>query len=68
MGSRQILCDVTGDWCAAAIYDRTTLAAGDHFDGPALIFEPQTTTFVSADFSARIDGGGNIWLDRRKDG
>ncbi len=68
MGSRQILCDVTGDWCAAAIYDRTTLAAGDHFDGPALIIEPQTTTFVSADFSARIDGGGNIWLDRRKDG
>jgi N-methylhydantoinase A len=68
MGSRQILCDVTGDWCAAAIYDRTTLAAGDHFDGPALIIEPQTTTLVSADFSARIDGGGNIWLDRRKDG
>ena len=28
----------------------------------ALIIEPQTTTFVSADFTARIDGAGNIWL------
>jgi len=62
VGHRPILCDVTGAWRDAAQYDRGTLAPGDHIPGPALITEPQTTTFVSADFSARIDGGGQIWL------
>ena len=43
-------------------------APGDHLSGPALIIEPQTTTFVSADFSANMDGGGNIWLNRNREG
>ncbi|WP_299657150.1 hydantoinase/oxoprolinase family protein [uncultured Tateyamaria sp.] len=63
-GHRSILCDVTGDWCEADIYDRAALRPGDHLSGPALITEPQTTTFVSADFAAHVDGGGNIWLTR----
>ncbi|WP_299779522.1 hydantoinase/oxoprolinase family protein [uncultured Roseobacter sp.] len=64
MRRRNILCDVTGKWRKADIYSRASLRAGDHLAGPALIVEPQTTTFVSADFSARVDGGGNIWLNR----
>ena len=64
VGHRRILCDVTRTWREAAIYLRDRLGPGDHLMGPALITEPQTTTFVSADFSAQVDGGGNIWLNR----
>ncbi len=67
-GQRRILCDVTGQWREAEIHDRGALRPGDHLDGPALIIEPQTTTFVSADFAAHVDGGGNIWLTRNREG
>ncbi len=61
---RSILCDVTGAWREASVYDRDALNPGDHVVSPALIIEPQTTTFVSADYSARVDGSHNIWLNR----
>jgi len=66
-GHRDVLCDVTGRWRAADIHARNTLEPGDYLDGPALIVEPQTTTFVSADYSARVDGGRNIWLTRNRE-
>lgn len=61
---RDILCEVTGRTRAAGMFERDTLEPGDRVTGPALIVEPQTTTFVSADFSAAIDAAGNIWLNR----
>jgi N-methylhydantoinase A len=64
-GVRQILCDVTGVLREALIYERSTLFTGDRLKGPALIVEPQTTTFVSADFDARVDAAGNLWLHRQ---
>ena len=67
-GQRRILCELTGEWREAETYDRSALNPGDHLEGPALIIEPQTTTFVSTDFSARVDGGGNIWLKRNREG
>lgn len=67
MKTRRILCDVTGKWREAAIYDRAGLGAGDTLAGPALIVEPQTTTFVSADFAASVDTSGNIWLKRQRE-
>jgi N-methylhydantoinase A len=48
----------------AAVFDRAALEPGDYLCGPALIVEPQTTTLVSADFTARVDGDGNLLLDR----
>jgi N-methylhydantoinase A len=65
MGVRRILCDVTGEWRDASMFDRLGLRPGDKIAGPALIIEPQTTTFVSADFAARVDAAGNIWLNRQ---
>ncbi len=65
---RRILCDVTGTWCQAAVHDRSALAPGDHLTGPALITEPQTTTYVSTDFQAHVDGAENIWLTREQKG
>ena len=64
---RPILCDVTGDWRDAEVFDRADLRPGDNLFGPSLILEPQTTTFVSADFSAQLDSVGNIWLTRNRE-
>lgn len=65
---RHIFCDITGEWRTAEIHDRESLNPGDYLVGPALIVEPQTTTFVSADFSAHVDGSCNIWLTRNQEG
>ncbi len=67
IGSRDIVCDVTGAWRSADVYDRLILKPGDQITGPALIIEPQTTTLVSADFRAEIDRSGNIWLTRMQE-
>ncbi len=64
---RQILCDVTGTWRPAGVFNRSDLAPGTALTGPVLIVEAQTTTFVSADFSASVDGQGNIWLTRQEE-
>jgi N-methylhydantoinase A len=68
MDTREIICDVTGSLVHAGIFDRAKLETGSTLNGPALITEAQTTTLVSADFSARIDGVGNIWLSRLTEG
>ncbi|MEQ9261068.1 MAG: hydantoinase/oxoprolinase family protein [Roseovarius sp.] len=65
---REIICDLTGAAVHAAIFDRAALAPGARLQGPALIIEPQTTTLVSADFDAEVDGRGNIWLTRTEEG
>ena len=59
---RKVWCNISEDWRDAGVFDRSELQPGDTFDGPALIIEPQTTTFVSADFRSQIDARGNIWL------
>jgi N-methylhydantoinase A len=61
---RTITCDFTGDPVEAAIHDRALLTPGDTIPGPALIVEPQTTTLVSADFTAIIDAAGNILMEQ----
>ena len=61
---REIICDVSGKRKKADVFDRASLQAGAQISGPALIVEPQTTTLVSCDFSAVVDGESNIWLTR----
>lgn len=53
---------------AVPVLERTRLAPGHRLSGPALIVEPQTTTFVDAHFGAEIDTGGNIILTRTAEG
>lgn len=65
--TRRILCDVTGSWRDAGVVDRASLAPGDTLSGPCLVVESQTTTLVSADFEACVDGYGNIWLTRTEE-
>ncbi len=62
----RILCDVTGEPRDAPVHDRGKLDAGDTIAGPALIVEPQTTTYVSADFTASVGADGTLILTRMK--
>jgi N-methylhydantoinase B/oxoprolinase/acetone carboxylase alpha subunit len=45
-------------------YWRADLSAGQELTGPAMVVEPQTTTIVPAEFRCRVDGEGNLILDR----
>lgn len=65
---RSITCDLDGTPKQAAFVPRASLNPGDRIIGPALITEPQTTTLVSADFSAHVDVIGNIVLIRDQKG
>ena len=60
--TRPITCDVDGQKKQASFVPRDSLRPGDRIHGPALIIEPQTTTLVSADFSAHMDAIGDLVL------
>ena len=60
----QITCDVTGRATTARAIPRDTLLPGHVVDGPALVTEAQTTTLVSSDFVAHVDGAGNLVLEQ----
>jgi N-methylhydantoinase A len=61
----ELTCDVDGATKQAHVVARADLTPGDVVQGPALITEPQTTTLVSADFTARVDSLGNLMLTRQ---
>ena len=46
------------------LYDRARLPPGAHLDGPALIFQMDSTTYLAAGWSARVDGYRNLVLSR----
>ena len=52
------------DYDRVPVYPRAGLAPGMRLPGPALIPEEQTTTVVGEGFDARIDGRGNIVLEK----
>ena len=66
-GTRILTLGQAGKATVAACFRRADLAPGDTIAGPALIVEPQTTTFVSPRFEARIDTAGNIVMTRREE-
>jgi len=54
--------DPDDGWLDFALVRRSDLHPGDHFAGPALVVEDQTTTVVSPRFDARVDGRGHLVL------
>jgi N-methylhydantoinase A len=44
----------------ATVLERTQLAAGDTFSGPAIVEAPDTTVYVPAGFDARVDAQHNL--------
>lgn len=47
-------------------YARTAMAPGDKVEGPAIIVEDETTTFITGSFDAWIDAAGSIVMDRKE--
>jgi N-methylhydantoinase A len=45
------------------MYDREALAPDTHIDGPALVFQTDSTTYITAGWSARVDGSNNLILE-----
>jgi N-methylhydantoinase A len=62
--TRPIFCDLDGTRKQAGFVQRDALKPGDRLRGPVLVSEPQTTTLVSADFTAHVDSVGNLVLIR----
>ncbi len=55
----------SGEWHEFAVVERARLRPGMRLEGPALIIEDATTTVVPTNFSATLDAGGAIMLQRR---
>ena len=55
----------SGNNISVPYYQRELLHPGDRIDGPALIVESQTTTFLTTSFDASIDSLGNILIDKK---
>ena len=49
---------------AIQLYDRDSLRPGAAFSGEALVFQMDSTTYVPAGWSARVDGYLNLLLER----
>jgi N-methylhydantoinase A len=49
-----------GRWVSAGVYQRGSLAPGDRVDGPAIVEQLDTTTYLGAGDRARVDAYGNL--------
>jgi N-methylhydantoinase A len=65
---RKIWCEVSNGFVEVEVVQRQTLEPGMSLHGTALIVEPQTTTFVSSDFSARVLSNYALLLERDNGG
>ncbi|OUM30818.1 methylhydantoinase [Pseudomonas sp. 1239] len=62
---RQVFDVVAGGFVDAGIYQREALQAGARIDGPAIIAERETSTFVSSSFTATVQPDGCLLVVRR---
>jgi len=54
-----------GAFHETAVFDRLALPVGARIDGPAILEQPDATTVVDPDLTARIDAWGNLIVERR---
>lgn len=59
---RPVFIDKTSGWVKVPVYDRRRLCAGDVLQGPLVIEEPTSTTFVQRGWGGVQDASGNIVL------
>ena len=50
-------------WLDTPIYQREFLRPGQHFSGPAIIEQADTTTVIEPDMMAKVDAAGNILVE-----
>lgn len=56
-----------GRWQEAPVWQRREMGSS-RVDGPAIIEEDEATTVVPPGWLARVDGAGNLWLERGGEG
>jgi len=66
--TRQLFDVVLGREVEADCYRRDALKSGDYLEGPALVVEAQTTTFVASGFSATVSAQNHLVLERQSGG
>lgn len=64
IASRQLFDVVIGEWVDADCYARDAMRPGDYLEGPALVIEEQTTTFVATGFTGSVSDQGHLVLER----
>ena len=57
---------VGGGWRPARVFDRLALPAGAEIPGPALLEQPDATTFIEPELIGRVDRFGNVAIGRRR--
>ncbi|MFS2160544.1 hydantoinase/oxoprolinase family protein [Pseudomonas sp. Pseusp122] len=62
---RQVFDVVSGGFVEAGIFQREELQPGARVDGPAIIAERETSTFVSSSFTATVQPDGCLMVVRR---
>lgn len=63
--SRKLYDGDTAQWLSVPVYPRTSMDSGASITGPAIITEDETSTFVSPNFNASIDGSGCIVMQKK---
>ena len=63
IGQRRVWTD--GGWREAKVYARLDLPAGARIAGPAVLEQPDTTTFIDSDLEGVVDRLGNLILQRK---
>ena len=58
---------VGGGWRPARVFDRLALPAGAEIPGPAILEQPDATTFIEPELVGRVDRFGNVVIGRRRD-
>jgi len=51
-------------WQETSIYDRLSVPVGAKIEGPAILEQPDATTVIDPGLAARVDGFGNIIVER----
>jgi len=61
-GTRRILTAESGGFVDARIYERSRIAPGARFEGPAIVEQTDTTTVVEPGWQAEVDARGSLIL------
>ena len=57
---------VEGGWRDVPVFARDALGAGDHVEGPAIVTQLDTTTFVAPGWHGAVDAWGNLVLEHSR--
>jgi N-methylhydantoinase A len=62
-GTRMVHWGEIGGWVETSVFARDELHRGAHFNGPAIVEQPDSTTVVPPGAEVEVDGFGNLIID-----